>query len=141
MCVGSSCAACWQLPGILSALPVSRSYPSTTMLAGLEAPRLYSIEMCDSVFRAFSYSLVPPYVPYTFLSLLLPLWQFVLEVLGDGAIKKYGRADLYEVFLAINPLTLVKACESSRVYFGGASAPVWYLPPLTSPRGVRRGIV
>jgi len=34
-------------------------------------------------------------------------------VLGDGAIEKYGREDLYDVFRAIMPFGLFKACESS----------------------------
>ena len=42
---------------------------------------------------------------------LLPLWQFILEVLGDGAIEKYGRDDLYDVFLATEEWNFVKACK------------------------------
>ena len=41
----------------------------------------------------------------------LPRRQFILEVLGDGAIEKYGRDDLHDVFLAIKPVSLVKACK------------------------------
>ena len=38
-------------------------------------------------------------------------WQFILEVLGDGAIEKYGREDLYDVFLANEEFNFVKACK------------------------------
>lgn len=38
--------------------------------------------------------------------------QYILEVLGDGAIERYGRDDLYDVFRAIMPFGLFKACES-----------------------------
>ena len=34
-----------------------------------------------------------------------------MEVLGDGAIEKYGCDDLYEVFLATTLSRFVKACE------------------------------
>lgn len=34
-------------------------------------------------------------------------------MLGDGAIEKYGREDLYDVFRAIMPFGLFKACESA----------------------------
>eukprot|EP00904_Undaria_pinnatifida_P005751 jgi/Undpi1/2305/HiC_scaffold_13.g05689.m1 len=35
--------------------------------------------------------------------------NFILEVLGDGAIEQYGREDLYEVFLATTPWKGLKA--------------------------------
>eukprot|EP00904_Undaria_pinnatifida_P005743 jgi/Undpi1/2299/HiC_scaffold_13.g05683.m1 len=35
--------------------------------------------------------------------------EFILEVLGDGAIEKYGRDDLYDVFLAMEQWNFVKA--------------------------------
>lgn len=42
--------------------------------------------------------------------------QFVLEVFDDGAIEKYGRDDLHEVFLAIKPFSLIKACKWSLLF-------------------------
>lgn len=39
--------------------------------------------------------------------------QLIMEVLGDGAIEKYGRDDLYEVVLDIKPFSLIKACKWS----------------------------
>ena len=32
-------------------------------------------------------------------------------MLGDGAIEKYGRDDLYDVFLAMEQWNFVKACK------------------------------
>ena len=55
-------------------------------------------------------------------------------MLGDGAIEKYGRADLYEVFLATRPVTLVKACKCPKTLFNGVSVHVWHRPPSTPPR-------
>lgn len=40
--------------------------------------------------------------------------QYIVEVLGDEAIEKYGRGDLYDVFRMIMPFGLFKACESER---------------------------
>ena len=42
-------------------------------------------------------------------------WQFILEVLGDGAIEQYGREDLYEVFLATISWKGLKACTWHKV--------------------------
>ena len=42
---------------------------------------------------------------------MLPRRQFILEVLGDGAIEKYGRDDLYDVFLTTEQWNFVKACK------------------------------
>lgn len=42
----------------------------------------------------------------------LPPWrQFIAEIFDDGIIEKYGRDDLFDVFLATKLVTLVKACE------------------------------
>lgn len=51
-------------------------------------------------------------------------------MLGDGAIEKYGREDLYDVFRAIMPFGLFKACESA-----------WYLvdSPVTLIKMLRYG--
>lgn len=42
---------------------------------------------------------------------LPPRRQSILEVLDDGSVEKYGRDDLYDVFLAIKPFGLIKACK------------------------------
>lgn len=39
--------------------------------------------------------------------------KYIVDVLGDTAIEQYGREDLHDVFQAIKPFGLFKACESS----------------------------